>query len=331
MKNRMRQNHKRRPKRSARIQRGPARTQQQIVPDELITWLTINNTGYIGSGVANGSYTIELNDIVHPFNTTDILPNLESAAATWDPTGLQNILYNSASSTGFYFYYRVLAARLVFTVVPISTGDVPCFSIAPTNQGGVYGQFTTGASGPQGKSVIATTYNNTRSNTMTLSTNVKKIVGIRELAGATFTPATDGTYSTSPTNNMLYSINWYTTSNTSANIHFKVGVQYKVYFFGRVDTPLLESVTVPNVTRSQANCDLNASSNNKLPPLETEAASTKKVPPLIVAYERPANSINNANNIKDDYVDVKQEVYSLKNRIELLTSHSNAQRGANMF
>jgi hypothetical protein len=280
MKNRMRQNHKRRQRRNAPIQKGPGWAQQQIVPNELITWLTINNTGYIGSGVSSGSYQVELNDIVHPMNTTDPLPNPESAVATWDPTGLENILYNTGSSTGFYFYYRVLAARLVFTVVPISTGDVPCFSIAPTNQGGTYGQYSTGASGPQGKSVIATTYNNTKANTMTLNTNVMKVVGIRELAGATFTPATDGTYSTAPTNNMLYSINWYTTSNLSANCHYKISVQYKVYFFGRVDTPLLESATVRNVTRD--------------------------VPKSI---REPPNNANNCAEIKEDYIDVDTKEY----------------------
>lgn len=236
------------------IMHGPSASQQQALPNEYICWLTVTNQGDIASGSSTGSYTVELNDIVHPFNTADTLPNLVNSSAAWDPTGLQNLLYNSNTSTGLYFYYRVLATKIKFSVQPTAITDVLDVSIAPTNQGGVYGAFATGASGPQGRKMVATTNNNTRSNTLNLNTDVMKVVGIKELAGATFTPATDGSYSVSPTNNMLYSINWYARVNLSSPVQYWVSIQYKVYFFGRVDTPLLEAVklktSLKNITRS---------------------------------------------------------------------------------
>jgi len=287
MKNRMRQNYKRRPKRGGIIH-GPPSRQQQAVPNEYIAWLTLVNQGDIAAGSASGAYQVELNDIVHPLNTTDPLPNLVNNAAAWDPTGLQNLLYNSATSTGLYFYYRVLASKITFSVQPTTITDVMDVALAPTNQGGTYGQFTTAASGPQGKKMVATTNNNTRSNTLRLNVDVKKIVGIKELAGAIFTPATDGTYSTAPTNNMLYNINWYTRVNLSTPVQYWVEVQYKVYFFGRVDTPLLEAVT-----------------------LKTDFINTRTArEPL-----SNSNNINNNNNIKncievkEDYVDVDTKEY----------------------
>lgn len=284
------------------ITRGPSSGQQQAVPNEYIAWLTLVNQGDIAAGSSSGSYQIELNDIVHPLNTTDPLPNLVNNAAGWDPTGLQNLLYNTATSTGLYFYYRVLASKITLSVQPTTITDVMDIALAPTNQGGVYGQFTTAASGPQGKKLVATTNNNTRSNTLHLNVNVKKIVGIKELAGATFTPATDGSYSNAPTNNMLYSINWYTRANLSTPVQYWVEVQYKVYFFGRVDTPLLESVKLktvpPNVTR------------------------------LIGEREPPSNKISNSNNeLKEDYVEVKTIDRSLyKELLKLLALTSQTER-----
>lgn len=210
---------------------------KQPIEDSFVTDLFISIRGNYVSGVQSGNFLFALNDIVHPFNkggATIAVPS--QTIASWDPTGVQNLLYNSTTSTGIWQYFLVLACKPTVEV-GVATTDRPIVAMAPVTGANSYGNVDSAAIGPGAVNRLCVSgVRNVLSSTFVCA----QIAGMNDSQFMAQQGTFAGQYGAAPTYTQFVQVRFGTSENTVNAVSFVVKIHYRVRFFQRVDTALLE-------------------------------------------------------------------------------------------
>jgi len=226
---------------------------RQPFPDKYRTWITIEASGYRGSGAGSlpFSYNFALNYLTLPFNVgggvTQTLLNPVIANASNQAAGLQNILYNSSTGTGIWQLYRVWRVKVAVTttVATLNGGVNQCLISAGApvlGQSNSYGTAQAVGSAPEGKYKIITSGTSGKENTLYFDFSMPELFGMPASQFQAYTPAA---YAYATSAGALTQIFQHTlqasdqTTASAANIGIMIKMQFFVEFFNRVDTNLL--------------------------------------------------------------------------------------------
>lgn len=212
------------------------------LPARYFTWLTIDQTGYVAAGNATNNFLIGLNNIIHPFSQGgSSITNPVPAVATNDPTGLQNLLYNSVTGTGIWKRFRVWGAKVNTSIMPRSVLDSVNAAQVATTLGTAYASIFPVMQAPHSSYKVISSGTYARGNTFSRYYSIPKIMGIPKREYAAETANTYGTYATAPSDgcNIQVLVETLDAQNLTVNLGYNVRIQYFVEFFNLVDTLLL--------------------------------------------------------------------------------------------
>lgn len=212
---------------------------------------TIN--GFFSSGAASGvaylgaSYVATF-DGTGPtsngpiYNLTAILPNLITSTISSLPVGFATYLDPAGTGNTLYSQCVVYGCRVTITLTPQSVVDISEFSIVPvpstasyiTNP---YGSVAAASQAPYGKSLMITSNNNIRQNTLSNYIDVAKFFGVTKkilITNDEYTHSRDNnsdnddTFLIPPNKAIAWQINWQSADNTNltTNLCYKINVKY---------------------------------------------------------------------------------------------------------
>lgn len=220
-------------------------TTRQPIPDNYWTWLTVQGDGYAASGVGSASFSFAINNPVLPFNNTGAggaFPNPSVANNANNPTGLQNLIYNSSTATGLWQYGRVWRTRVTVTPMVSNTADQIQVAMAPlTGTVNTYSTYAALAASPNSATRDSQMNMAPKDGQLTEDWDIPAIVGIKKQLYDAQAGAYSFQYATVPTSQVFAQVYMTegTQQNTTGRVVFRIVIQYYIQFFQRIDTLLL--------------------------------------------------------------------------------------------
>lgn len=178
-----------------------------------------------------------------PFNNTPggmpKIPNPSQTIATWNPTAWKNLIANATTSTGIWNYALVLGAKVSVEAL-CATDDRGQMAMAPLLGGGSYGFVESMISSPG--SVQGTAQPGRRCR-LSKYISVAQTAGLPDHLWFSQYQTYSCTSATAPTTQVYWQFYIATGSGMTftKDVLFSVTIHYRVRFFGREDTLLLEN------------------------------------------------------------------------------------------
>jgi hypothetical protein len=221
----------------------------QPIPDRYFCTLEVSELGHIASAAAAATnWVFPLSAIAHPFNQVNggnAIPNPLVAVATLSPAGLQNLLYNTTTSTGLWTFYRVWRTHYEVNTQPTNAADSTVTVVSPvqTTSTPPFANILTAQDSPGSQMAICTQANPTRKNTVIGNVSIPGVLGLTEAGYSAMTTNTYGSYTNVPVE-AVYALVTQSTMNDAvyaAQCGLHVTVRYDVEFFNRADVELLDA------------------------------------------------------------------------------------------
>lgn len=212
--------------------------------------MNCDNGGYIASGAsAFLQYGWGANIPAYPYNNygdaTGILPNLQVSSTVANCAGLKNILQNSAiTGTGLYWRYRIWSVHTSIIVLPQVAAD--CCEVALTcynTNTSATANVMQAAQAPFSRSKLMYGNNTSVGNTLNMTNNIPRILGIPMKDYEASASDNYGTYTTLPVTQCFYQLSVRNAQGNAfnSNVPYFVKTQYHIEFFMRTDTALFDT------------------------------------------------------------------------------------------
>lgn len=183
-------------------------------------------------------------------NATAVLPNLITSTIASYPVGFATYMDPLGSGNTLYSQCIVYGCRITITLTPQSVVDISEFSITPVDTRGgqsgagisdptvdiPYGSVAAASQAPYGKSLMITSNNNIRQNTLSSYVDVAKFFGVTKKILVTddnyihsrFLSDDDDNVLASPPRCLSWQINYQSADNTAltTNLCYKINVKY---------------------------------------------------------------------------------------------------------
>lgn len=185
-----------------------------------------------------------MNNPVFPFNTTSPLANPHQPVATWNCTGLKNVLFNASTTTGIWRYGMVIGTKLMLDVYPESSNDNTMVAVSACQDvaslGGPYPSAEAIAQSPSSAVMIADANSK---NHLVKYWSSAQLAGLNNELWATQFNNYSFTAALGPVVIQLLQVSFDKLDNGTftSNVGIRAQLQFRVRLFGRVDSALLEA------------------------------------------------------------------------------------------
>jgi hypothetical protein len=221
----------------------------QPVPDRYFCTLEVTELGhYASAAAAYQHWVFPLSAIAHPFNQVNgdaAIPNPLVAVASLSPAGLQNLLYNTTTSTGLWEQYRVHRCHYELNCQPTNGADDSIIVVSPCQSSSTppFANILNAADSPGSKMRVCSQANPTAQNTVKGTVDIAGVLGLTRPAYEADTTNTYGTYTNLPVETVYAFVTSTTMSDAAytASCGLHVKLLFEVEFFQRADTALLDA------------------------------------------------------------------------------------------